>query len=438
MQKSNKKWLIVFLTAAVLTTAAPWIIRAATMDELKKQIETKSEEIKRLEEEANKYRAQIKVKQEMGKTLKTELNRIDQTIKGLRSDIALTERKIQKTSLEVEKITFEMREKEAAIQKLKYGLAALMQSLSEKDKESYLAILIKNSVLSDFFKQLDYLNLLEKKVLNTMDDLRVIRKELEEKKTEMEGKKKELASLKESIQNQKENQEDLKENRQVLLKTTKNQEKNYQQLLLEQEKKRMALEDEIRAIEAKIRVTIDSSLLPVKGRGILGLVLPKMSLSSCLNAADERNCITQYFGYTSFAAGGNYNGKGHNGVDFRAPIGVEVFSAENGTIAGVGDTDIGCRKASYGKWILISHPNNLSTLYAHLSQINVITGQKVNRGERIGFSGQSGYATGPHLHLSVFATQAVKIDSIQSRVCGRLMTLPIAALEGYLNPLDYL
>ena len=166
--------------------------------------------------------------------------------------------------------------------------------------------------------------------------------------------------------------------------------------------------------------------------------LAKVVLRQCRNLSEAINCLTQFFGYTSFAAVGGYNGKGHNGVDFRAAYGTPVLAAENGITEGMGDTDIGCRGASYGKWILIRHNNNLSTLYAHLSSLEVAPGQEVKREQPIGLSGKSGYATGPHLHFTVFATKAVKIDSLRSRVCGRPMTLPISALNGYLNPLDYL
>ena len=73
-----------------------------------------------------------------------------------------------------------------------------------------------------------------------------------------------------------------------------------------------------------------------------------------------------------------------------------------------------------------------------MSYVGVVQGQAVNRGMQIGLSGKTGYATGPHLHLGVFATQAVEVTDIRSKVCGRMMTLPVAAINGYLNPLDYL
>ncbi len=107
-------------------------------------------------------------------------------------------------------------------------------------------------------------------------------------------------------------------------------------------------------------------------------------------------------------------------------------------VRGVGDTDLVCRGASYGKWILVEHPNGLSTLYAHLSLIKVSTGQQVLLGEIIGYSGNTGYSTGPHLHFTVYATQGVQIAQRKSAVCGGSYTMPIADLKAYLNPMSYL
>ena len=106
---------------------------------------------------------------------------------------------------------------------------------------------------------------------------------------------------------------------------------------------------------------------------------------------------------------------------------------------GVGDTDKSCNGVSYGKWILIRHPNNLSTLYAHLSIIKVLSGQKVDTGQLVGYSGDTGYATGPHLHFGVLATEGVAIQSYKSKICGTNMVMPVKIKNNaYLNPLSYL
>jgi murein DD-endopeptidase MepM/ murein hydrolase activator NlpD len=115
-----------------------------------------------------------------------------------------------------------------------------------------------------------------------------------------------------------------------------------------------------------------------------------------------------------------------------------VRAALAGTVKGVGNTDSVCPGASYGKWALIEHENGLSTLYAHFSLIKVSAGQTVNTGEIIGYSGDTGYATGPHLHFTVYATQGVRIMQRKSAVCRGSYMMPVADLKAYLNPLSYL
>jgi len=97
-----------------------------------------------------------------------------------------------------------------------------------------------------------------------------------------------------------------------------------------------------------------------------------------------------------------------------------------------------CPGASYGKWVLVRHTNGLSTLYAHLSVISVSVGDQISGSSVIGYSGNTGYSTGPHLHFTVYATQGVEIMDRKSRVCGGIYTMPIADLRAYLNPLSYL
>jgi len=143
--------------------------------------------------------------------------------------------------------------------------------------------------------------------------------------------------------------------------------------------------------------------------------------------------LTQSFGNTPDSKI-LYNGKPHNGIDLRADVGTPLYAAENGVIKEIGDTDafVGC--LSYGKWILIEHANNLATLSAHLSRIAVAKGQTVTRGDLIGYTGATGYATGPHLHFTVYDASTVQFK--KSTVPGsNCRFLPYG---GYLNPLAYL
>ncbi|HAX96896.1 MAG TPA: peptidase M23, partial [Prolixibacteraceae bacterium] len=88
--------------------------------------------------------------------------------------------------------------------------------------------------------------------------------------------------------------------------------------------------------------------------------------------------------------------KFHYGMDFTAPVGTEVYSTGDGVVK-----DVVSSKVGYGKYIEIDHGYGYLTLYAHLNDFNVRKGQKVKRGEIIGFVGNTGTSTSPHLHYEV-------------------------------------
>ena len=147
--------------------------------------------------------------------------------------------------------------------------------------------------------------------------------------------------------------------------------------------------------------------------------------------------ISQQFGRTA-DSGRLYASGTHNGIDLAVSVGTPLKASLTGTIQATGNTDAvrGCY--SYGKWVLIKHGNGLSTLYAHMSQVSVSQGQAVTTGEVIGFSGSTGYATGPHLHFTVYASDAVQVRKLGTNTpCGQA-TMPVSAATGYLNPMDYL
>jgi len=89
--------------------------------------------------------------------------------------------------------------------------------------------------------------------------------------------------------------------------------------------------------------------------------------------------------------------KFHEGMDFSAPIGTEIYATGNGTITDAG-RDI---QGGYGNEIRIDHGYNYQTVYAHLSRIFVKPGQKILRGQIIGYVGNTGKSTSPHLHYEV-------------------------------------
>jgi murein DD-endopeptidase MepM/ murein hydrolase activator NlpD len=91
------------------------------------------------------------------------------------------------------------------------------------------------------------------------------------------------------------------------------------------------------------------------------------------------------------------NGEGafHSGIDIDAPYGTPVRAA------GDGNVETASMGSGYGREVVLDHGHSLLTVYGHLSAIAVMPGQHVTRGQVIGYVGQSGRATGPHLHYEV-------------------------------------
>ncbi len=412
---------IVFIPILLVSAAffVPYVF-SADIDELRQTIEQKNVEIRKLEEEAKKYRDEIASKQQVGKTLKEELARIERTVAQLRRDITLTERKIKKAELEIETVALEIREKEIAVKKLRSGLGGLIQTLSKQEQESVVEILIKNSVLSAFFQQLEYTSALKKKLLSSLDALRALQKELAIKKAEAEEKKDELEDLEGLLKDRRGIQENIRRERSEILATTKNQEKRYQELLRETEKKQEAILREIEELEEDLRKRVDPESLPTRREGFLKW--------------PAEGLLSQGYGETPFtkSSRGRHFYKFHNGIDISASVGTPILAADDGTITATGDTDRYCRRGAYGKYIVVDHKNNLATMYAHLSLIKVSSGQEVKKGDIIGYMGNSGLSTGPHLHFTLYDARTVEIRLGNIGTCGLL------PFGGSLNPLLYL
>lgn len=103
--------------------------------------------------------------------------------------------------------------------------------------------------------------------------------------------------------------------------------------------------------------------------------------------------LTSDYGYRDHPVSGDY--KFHRGVDLGAPLGSEILAFSGGTVAFTGCND------TCGLYLQIDHGNGVSTFYAHCGQIDVLDGQTVTAGQVVARVGETGNATGPHLHFSI-------------------------------------
>lgn len=103
--------------------------------------------------------------------------------------------------------------------------------------------------------------------------------------------------------------------------------------------------------------------------------------------------IDDIYGYTRLI--GNSFTMPHKGTDYEADIGTSVYSMNKGVVR------LASSLRNYGDTIVVDHGAGVQTVYMHLSKMNVVPGQTVEKGEIIGLSGDTGYVLNPHLHLTV-------------------------------------
>ena len=432
--------IILFAVSAGLFMVAN--VSADTVDELKSKIAEKGGEIEELEKEIDKYTREIVEVQAESKTLSSSIKSLDLTRKKLLTDIDVTNKEIESTNYSLQKIKTEI---DITINKIKGGndvIGNIMRNVDELETKSLVEVILENDELSDFWNDIENMERFRDVISENLRELEDLKIDLQVKKIEKEDEKRSLLGFEFQLQDQKQVVEINKENKSHLLEQTENKEANYQKMLADKKAAKEAFEKELADFESQLKMVIDQSRLPALGSGVLGWPLKDLSLNSCYDGStDATNCVTQYFGNTAFARSGAYDGKGHNGVDFRAAVGEPLYASADGTILGTGNTDLQAGCYSYGQWVVITHDNGLATLYAHMSLIKVQKGQYVHKGDMIGYSGNTGYSTGPHLHYSVYASEGVSIvrmgDIKKVTNCSDV-NIPVAPFNAYLNPMDYL
>ncbi len=402
-------------------------VRADTASDLQAKIDDRNSAITSLEKEIQAYQTQIDSLGQQSTSLKNTIATLDISKKKLEASLSLTKNKIAATNLEITQLASDIGKKQNSIEGDRGVVANSLSLIAEHDTQSLAELMLSSESLAGAWNYVANLTSLESSVRSHIGKLTVVKTGLENNKKATEGKRAQLVSLNNDLTQQRKLIVDTANQKNSLLAQTKDTEANYKKLLADKIAKKNAFEQEIAAYQNALHLTVDPRYLPQAGSGVLHYPL-------------EHIVVTQYFGNTDFSTKNPqiYNGHGHTGIDFAASIGTPILASLDGTVVGTGNTDLipGCY--SYGKWIMIKHNNGLSTLYAHLSLPSVTNGQTVSTGQVIGYSGATGYATGPHLHFGVYATQGVRITTFTNSKNCQNAVVPIADIKAYLNPLSYL
>ncbi|MEK7668981.1 MAG: peptidoglycan DD-metalloendopeptidase family protein [Patescibacteria group bacterium] len=396
---------------------------AQSVDQIKQNIEGHNDKIKQLDAEIKVYEKQIEVVGGETKTLQNAIKVLDINKQKIGTEIKKTETNIQKTNLTIKNLGSEIGDMEKKIESNVLAISKILGDMRQKDDESLIESFLTNKSLADVLDEYESIGQFQQKVRAQSKELEIYRNELFNKKAVSETEKNKLVFFKSELGDQNKILDVNKKEKSTLLTTTKNKETEYKKMLTDRQAEKERFEKELFLFESQLKRAIDPNSYPSSGKGILSWPLDNVF-------------ITQYFGKT-IDAKRLYTSGTHNGIDFRASRGTPVKAALNGTVIGTGNTDEQKGCYSYGKWVLVEHPNGLSTLYGHLDLIKVVAGQKVVTGEVIGYSGQTGYSTGPHLHLTLYASQGVQIQKYSSSINCKNVSIPVSGINAYLDPMLY-
>ena len=437
-------FLILFSVVLII----PKIAFADAASDLQAQIDANKQQLAILEADIAAFQKQLNVLGTQKNTLQSTISSLAISQKQLAAQIQLTQNKIASANLKIQGLTYSIGDKEATIAANQDAIAKALRRVAQDEETPLIAQLISSKSIGGAWRETDQAIQFNRALASEIADLHAVRITLATNRDQVTAVKADLVSLKTDLTNQKRSVDASKTAQQQLLVQTKNQESNYQKLIAQKQAAEKSFEQELINLQGQLNLIVNPNLLPKVGSGVLSWPFSNTFMFTCTQRKSVFNnlfCISQYFGNTPFSTANAqiYNGNGHNAIDIAAPIGTPVYAAANGTVLDTGNTDIvrGCY--SFGKWIMIIHGNGLSTLYSHLSSVDVVKGQQVSTKQLIGLSGMTGYATGPHLHFGVYATQGMQImrlgdfrNGVKTGCAGAVM--PVATLTAYLNPLSYL
>lgn len=428
-------------------------VRAQNEAQIRSQIDEHADRIRALEEEEKKIQQQLNQVAGQRQTLQTAVQQIDLSRQQTSTQINLTENRISSTNLKLNELARDISSTEQRIALDRETIAKSIRTMAEVGEVSVVEQVFASDDLTQMWVAIDDAASINNALRANVAQLSETKNQLSGQREDEASKRQELTTFRDDLATQKQTLDVQRSEQNRLLTETRNQESTYQDLLTRKRAERALFEQALSNLENSLK-SVGQSEVPTVQTGVLAWPYSATFAQSCVgkqSALGNPHCITQYFGNTAFATANAqiYNGSGHNAIDIGMPIGTPVIAALSGTVIGTGNTDIvpGCY--SFGKWVLIKHPNGLATSYSHLSAINVSNGQTVTTGQTIGLSGMTGYATGPHLHFSVYAATGVQVMDLgawrrsQGQAAGTGCSaggavMPVAPPSAYLNPMSYL
>ena len=384
MNRRLKSLLVLLVCCNLITTTA-------IADELS-DAKNKSESIKvQIENDKQKINELQKNRDE----LLSEMNSIDKQLNSVYDDIDNLNAKIKISNekiIELESRKIELRK---SLDDDKELMSKRYRTLYKSNGTNYLELLLESDGFGDFLKKLDAVIVMAKHNNNVILKYEKLQEELGEnirktndEKKLLEDNKLELDIKLKEIENQKLAKKDF-------MKSIEDDLESAEALLAENEAEFNKVLESIKTMEeaADNRPSRGDEVTSSKDE-VVNSESSQVSSSGMYSITGTRYAITSPFGprYSPVSGKSEF----HNGIDIGAPYGAPVYSLKDGVVSYSG------WMSGYGKVVVINH-GDISTLYAHNSELSVNVGQRVSGGQKIANVGSTGWSTGPHIHFEVIS-----------------------------------
>lgn len=356
------------------------------------QIEKRKNEIEKIKRRLEIYQQRISETRQEANSLRGQIGLIENDIAKRELDIELTRQQIATTNLEIQKTAREIIEQNARIESQRERLRHLLQLIYRDDQVSYLEIMLTNDTLSEFFDYRQRLQDVQAQLQQALGKLKGLQAALELQQGTLTTKQTEEVKFKGVLEEQRQDLAEQATHQTALLRDTERSEKKYAAYVQELKLEQQQVNQDIVGIEKRIREELErkkkeSDRLAALGRP--GLIWPT-----------DGRYVTAYFHDPEYPYRNIFE---HPAVDVRTPQGSAVYAAEAGYVAKVKDG--GAKGYSY---VMLIHNDGLSTVYGHVSRIDVREGQFVTKGAVIagsggtpGTRGAGRLTTGAHIHFEV-------------------------------------
>lgn len=392
--------LAIVLLGSLVSGALIIMVNAASSKEIEQDLIALREEQAKLKEQSDALQSQINENQQQTQTLVSRKADIDQQMEVSRQTIENLNAQIQQYSLLIAQKQDELDASVAEEQALQQQYKTRLRAMEETGSVSYWSILFKASSFSDLLDRVDMIREIAKSDQLMLEKLAAASEKIE---SERAGLETQLAGLETAKQELAEQQSALEAQR-----------AESDMLILQMTAEFAALSDEYDAAEAAKDELLEQ-IKKTETEYFNALSAEEAARLAALNAQNNNKVpasgsgassesgflyplpyaveITSPFGMRHNPVTGQYSS--HSGVDFGAGQGTSIYACKSGTVTVAGYAE------AWGYYVTINHGDGYSTLYAHMTNYTVSTGDYVAQGDVIGYVGSTGWSTGPHLHLSV-------------------------------------